>query len=336
MPIPKYFQMYNSFLRSLSDGQKHAFSDTKNQVIRDFNLSEADLAELLPSGRQSVFTNRIGWCRTYLKKAGLIESPSRAHFIITDAGKRILDTVDEITNDTLRQFPSFVEFVDGEAGDGQVSPSVQNDETPQETLERVYGELNNVLKDELLTRIHQSPSEFFERFVVRLMEKMGYGRGEVTQRTRDAGIDGIMYQDKLGFDRIYIQAKRKDLNTTVGRPDLQRFWGAIPERNTRGLFVTTAKFLPDAKQFVEGGLFVNYDQFCAGQAVLDDWFDSYWESQLAGSGLTEHDIALWKERRKLDRECSVEEETAMLCKSGFKSVKCVYSYQKFSVIIAIK
>ncbi|MCX4323420.1 MAG: class I SAM-dependent methyltransferase [Lachnospiraceae bacterium] len=86
----------------------------------------------------------------------------------------------------------------------------------------------------------------------------------------------------------------------------------------------------------EGGLFVNYDQFCAGQAVLDDWFDSYWESQLAGSGLTEHDIALWKERRKLDRECSVEEETAMLCKSGFKSVKCVYSYQKFSVIIAIK
>ena len=104
-------------------GQKHAFSDTKNQVIRDFNLSEADLAELLPSGRQSVFTNRIGWCRTYLKKAGLIESPSRAHFIITDAGKRILDTVDEITNDTLRQFPSFVEFVDGEAGDGQVSPN---------------------------------------------------------------------------------------------------------------------------------------------------------------------------------------------------------------------
>lgn len=86
----------------------------------------------------------------------------------------------------------------------------------------------------------------------------------------------------------------------------------------------------------EGGLFVNYDQFCAGQADMDNWFDSYWESQLADSGLTEHDIALWKERRKLDKECSVEEEMAMLDKSGFKSVKCVYSYQKFSVIIAMK
>ncbi|MDE5596609.1 MAG: restriction endonuclease [Lachnospiraceae bacterium] len=252
MSVPKYFEMYKSFLRGLEDGQEHPYIDVKNQVIQDFNLSDTDIAELLPSERQTIFSNRIGWCRTYLKKAGLIESPSRAHFVITDEGKRILNTVDVITNDTLRAFPSFMEFIGGEANSGQVTITTNNsDETPQETLERVHSELNKVLKDELLTRIHQNSPDFFEKLVVELMEKMGYGRGEVTQRSRDEGIDGIVYQDKLGFDVIYVQAKRFDVDKTVGRPELQRFGGALPEKNAKGLFVTTAKFSADAKQYAD-------------------------------------------------------------------------------------
>lgn len=250
MAVPKYFKMYKSFLRGLADGAVHPYIDIKNQVIKDFNLSDADIAELLSSGKQSVFNNRIGWCRTYLKKAGLIESPSRAHFVITAAGKQVYDTVDEITNDTLRRFPSFVEFVDGETNRSRADITADSDdETPQEILERVHGELNKVLKDELLTRIHQNTPEFFEKLTVDLMEKMGYGRGEVTQRSRDEGIDGIVYQDKLGFDVIYVQAKRYDMDKTVGRPELQKFGGAIPEKNAKGMFVTTAKFSPEAKQY---------------------------------------------------------------------------------------
>lgn len=252
MAVPKYFEMYQSFLRGLEDGEEHPYIDVKKQIIHDFNLSDRDIAELLPSERQTVFSNRVGWCRTYLKKAGLIESPSRAHFVITAEGKRILNTVPVITNDTLKTFPAFMEFINGTADGRQETVTTDNsDETPQETLERVHSELNKVLKDELLTRIHQNTPDFFERLVVELMEKMGYGRGEVTQRSRDEGIDGIVYQDKLGFDVIYVQAKRYEVDKTVGRPELQKFGGAIPEKNAKGLFVTTARFSSDAKQYAE-------------------------------------------------------------------------------------
>lgn len=250
MSVPRYFEMYKSFLRSLEDGNEHPYIDAKKQVIADFHLSEEDVSELLPSGRQSIFTNRVGWCRTYLKKAGLIESPSRARFVITEAGKHILQTVEVITNDTLRTFPSFVAFIEGDTEENPVAVlENNNDETPQETLDRVQSEINKVLQDELLTQIYQNSADFFEKMVIELMEKMGYGRGEVTQRSRDEGIDGIIYQDKLGFDVIYVQAKRYDPEKTIGRPELQKFGGALPEKNAKGLFVTTAGFSPNAKQY---------------------------------------------------------------------------------------
>ena len=250
MSVPRYFEMYKSFLRSLEDGNEHPYIDAKKQVIADFHLSEEDVSELLPSGRQSIFTNRIGWCRTYLKKAGLIESPSRARFVITEAGKHILQTVEVITNDTLRTFPSFVAFIEGNTEENPVAVlENNNDETPQETLDRVQSEINKVLQDELLTQIYQNSADFFEKMVIELMEKMGYGRGEVTQRSRDEGIDGIIYQDKLGFDVIYVQAKRYDPEKTIGRSELQKFGGALPEKNAKGLFVTTAGFSPNAKQY---------------------------------------------------------------------------------------
>ena len=245
--------MYHSFLQSLSDGEEHPYSDVKKKVIEDFKLTDTELAELLPSGKQPVFSNRIGWCRTYLKKAGLIESPTKAHFMITKSGREVLKSGREITNETLREFPSFVKFIDSDTkkikDSSEEKKSLNNDETPQETLERVYGELNNVLKDELLTRIHEKSPDFFEKMVVELMEKMGYGRGQITQKSRDEGIDGMVYQDKLGFDVIYIQAKRYDLEKTVGRPELQKFGGAIPEKNVKGLFVTTGRFSQDAQKY---------------------------------------------------------------------------------------
>lgn len=253
MAVPKYYEMYYSFLQSLSDGEEHPYSDVKKKVIEDFKLTDIELAELLPSGKQPVFSNRIGWCRTYLKKAGLIESPTKAHFMITKSGREVLKSGKKITNEVLREFPSFVKFIDGDTkkvkDTAEEKDSLNNDETPQETLERVYGELNNVLKDELLTRIHEKSPDFFEKMVVELMEKMGYGRGQITQKSRDEGIDGMVYQDKLGFDVIYIQAKRYDLEKTVGRPELQKFGGAIPEKNAKGLFVTTGRFSPDAKKY---------------------------------------------------------------------------------------
>ena len=253
MAVPKYYEMYHSFLQSLSDGEEHPYSDVKKKVIEDFKLTDIELAELLPSGKQPVFSNRIGWCRTYLKKAGLIESPTKAHFMITKSGREVLKSGEKITNEVLREFPSFVKFIDGDTkkvkDTAEEKDSLNNDETPQETLERVYGELNNVLKDELLTRIHEKSSDFFEKMVVELMEKMGYGRGQITQKSRDEGIDGMVYQDKLGFDVIYIQAKRYDLEKTVGRPELQKFEGAIPEKNAKGLFVTTGRFSPDAQKY---------------------------------------------------------------------------------------
>ncbi len=253
MAVPKYYEMYHSFLQSLSDGEEHPYSDVKKKVIEDFKLTDTELAELLPSGKQPVFSNRIGWCRTYLKKAGLIESPTKAHFMITKSGREVLKSGREITNETLREFPSFVKFIDSDTkkikDSSEEKESLNNDETPQETLERVYGELNNVLKDELLTRIHEKSPDFFEKMVVELMEKMGYGRGQITQKSRDEGIDGMVYQDKLGFDVIYIQAKRYDLEKTVGRPELQKFGGAIPEKNVKGLFVTTGRFSQDAQKY---------------------------------------------------------------------------------------
>lgn len=253
MAVPKYYEMYHSFLQSLSDGEEHPYSDVKKKVIEDFKLTDTELAELLPSGKQPVFSNRIGWCRTYLKKAGLIESPTKAHFMITKSGREVLKSGREITNEILREFPSFVKFIDSDTkkikDSSEKKESLNNDETPQETLERVYGELNNVLKDELITRIHEKSPDFFEKMVVELMEKMGYGRGQITQESRDEGIDGMVYQDKLGFDVIYIQAKRYDLEKTVGRPELQKFGGAIPEKNVKGLFVTTGRFSQDAQKY---------------------------------------------------------------------------------------
>ena len=170
MAIPKYFEMYKSFLKVLMDGEIHSIQEEKQQVINDFRLSEKEIAELLPSGRQSIFANRIGWCMTYLKKAGLLESPARGQYKITDTGIKIYKNNKIIDDNVLRQFPAFMEFKVGEVHESnEVDGTILNvDETPQETLDRVYKELNNTLAMDLLAEVCKMNPYRFESLVVEL------------------------------------------------------------------------------------------------------------------------------------------------------------------------
>ena len=259
MAIPKYYEMYKSFLKVLLDGKIHSSKEEKQQIIDDFQLTEKETAELLPSGRQAIFDNRVGWCRTYLKKAGLIISPTRGQFKITAAGIKVYNENDVIDDNVLRQFQTFVDFVDGSMQENHTKEIVAScDETPQETFDRVYREWNKSLANELLTENVEMNPYRFETLVVELLIKMGYGRlqyeSHVTRKSGDEGIDGIVTADKLGFDSIYIQAKRFKENP-VGRPDIQKFVGALAGQGAqKGIFITTATFTKEAIAFVERNL----------------------------------------------------------------------------------
>lgn len=259
MAVPKYYEMYKSFLKVLIDGKIHSIKEEKQQIIDDFQLTESEISELLPSGKQAIFDNRIGWCRTYLKKAELIESPSRGQYKITEIGAKVFNENEVIDNDVLRQFQSFVDFVGGELKENKGQAIIcNNDETPQETLDRVYKELNKSLANDLLSEITEMNPYGFESLVVDLLIKMGYGRlqyeSHVTRKSGDEGIDGIVTADKLGFDSIYIQAKRFKDNS-VGRPDIQKFVGALAGQGAqKGIFITTSTFTKEAIAFVEKNL----------------------------------------------------------------------------------
>lgn len=260
MAIPKYSEMYNAFLECIKDGKVHCLRDIKKSVIERFDISAEELSQMLQSNRQTIFDNRLGWTRQYLKKAGLIESPERAKFQITSSGKELLSEGVTIDDDVLMRYSSFAEFVGktaSEANTRTAAPMVIETETPQEILERVYSKVNEKLADELLTQILAQTPDFFESMVVKLLEKMGYGgmvkgAGIVTRSSRDEGIDGIINEDKLGFNQIYIQAKRWDIDHTVGRPEIQKFVGALAGQGaSKGVFITTAKFSRDAEEYAD-------------------------------------------------------------------------------------
>ena len=262
MAIPKYSEMYRVFLECLKDRKIHTIKEIKSEVIDAFHLSEDDVAEMLPSGKQRVFDNRIGWCRTYLKKANLITSPARAQFLITASGLNLLSQDIVINDDTLMQFPEFVKFKEGEDAvtkTENVAVEVKQEEsTPQEILEQSYKELNDALANELLSEILDMDPYKFEGLVVDLLIKMGYGKlqydSRTTKKSGDEGIDGIVTADKLGFDSIYIQAKRfKD--GSIGRPEIQKFVGALAGQGAqKGIFITTSRFTKDAEEFADKNL----------------------------------------------------------------------------------
>ncbi|WP_448573821.1 restriction endonuclease [Trichothermofontia sp.] len=241
---------------------------TKNEAVevlaQELNLTEEDLREMLPSGTQSTFGNRVGWAATYLKKAGLLETTRRGYYQITATGRELLDKRPQVINvKLLEQYPEFLEFkklkgTRARNGESSIDPESAPDipaVTPSEALEAAYENLRDELANELLAKLKKTSPAFFERVVVELLVKMGYGgsrsdAGRAIGKSGDGGIDGIIKEDKLGLDVVYIQAKRWD-NTPVGRPDVMQFAGALQaQRANKGIFITTSRFTEEARNYV--------------------------------------------------------------------------------------
>lgn len=254
MSVPKYFEMHKPILQCLSDGQEHTMKELKGYVIQYFQLTDEDVSAFLPSGSQTYFANRIGWARTYLKKAGLIESPVRAVFRITKDGMDVLqDNPDVIDEKYLLRYDSFRAFVGKEEkGSSKTEMEDEQTDTPVDIFESAFQKINQSLADDILSEVMKLSPVAFEKMVLDLMEKMGYGTYSTTGKTNDEGIDGIIMEDKLGFDLIYVQMKHWGLDHPVGRPEVQAFVGAIAGKGGKGLFVTTSKFTKQAVDYAKG------------------------------------------------------------------------------------
>lgn len=259
MAIPDYQTCMLPFLRYLSDGAEHTLREAEESLAEYFKLTPAERAELLPSGQQGIFKNRIGWARTYLKMAVLLESPKRAVFKITKRGLDVLaSSPGKIDAKYLEQFPEFIEFRDAAKPQNGAAAAVELPEaktTPEEAIELAHQELREQLAAELLGRVLGCSPTFFEQLVVELLVKMGYGgsrrdAGERVGQTGDGGIDGIIKEDRLGLDAIFIQAKR--WQGSVGRPEIQKFVGALQgQRAKKGVFITTSSYTADATEYAK-------------------------------------------------------------------------------------
>ena len=256
MPIPDYQTIMLPLLRFASDGAEHSLRDAIETLADNFNLSNVERRALLPSGQQEVFSNRVGWARTYMKKAGLLCTTRRGFFQITQRGQNaLLQNPERIDGRFLEQYPEFQEFRalrKQPTTNGNLDKEEQT-QTPEEALEHAYLNLRANLAADLLAQIKQSPPVFFERLVVELLVKMGYGgsrkdAGQAIGKSGDGGIDGIIKEDRLGLDIIYIQAKRWD--NTVSRPEIQKFAGALQGlRARKGIFITTSDFSREAQEY---------------------------------------------------------------------------------------
>ncbi len=243
-------------LRRLLDGKDHRMAELYDALADDLRLTDADRSEMLASGMQPIYKNRISWARTFLKKAGLVDQPSRGLLRITDRGRVALTSGKTIDNAYLMQFPEFEAFFRGARDKDEtvsVAETVSN-ESPGDTIDRVYKQLRDNLAQDLLERIKTSSPAFFEKLVVDLMIKMGYGgsredAGRTVGRSGDGGIDGVINEDRLGLDVIYLQAKRWE--NTVGRPVVQGFVGSLAGRRaSKGVLITTSEFSKDAREYV--------------------------------------------------------------------------------------
>jgi restriction system protein len=258
MPIPDYQTLMLPLLRFAGDGNDHTTREAVEVLATEFQLTPAERNELLPSGQQPIFSNRVGWANSYLKKAGLLESPRRGALRITARGKQVLgDNPARIDVKFLERFPEFIEFRDASRNNRETptteSVAITTNQTPEEALELAYQSLRHSLAQDILSRILSCSPTFFERLVVELLVKMGYGgsrrdAGERIGQSGDGGIDGIIKEDRLGLDTIYIQAKR--WQGPVGRPEIQKFVGALQgQRAKKGVFITTSSYTTDAIEY---------------------------------------------------------------------------------------
>ena len=254
MAIPDYQTIMLPLLQFAGDGKEHTLRESVEKLADVFGLSEEEREVLLPSGQQTVFHNRVGWARTYMKKAMLLDAPRRSYFIISKRGKEVLaSNPKRIDANYLEKFPEFVEFKSlKHEKDEEVLPTVSD--TPEEVLESAYLSLRQSLASDILQQIKTSPPRLFERIVVQLLVAMGYGgtlkdAGKAVGKSGDEGIDGIIKEDRLGLDIIYIQAKRWE--GTVSRPEIQKFAGALQgQRARKGIFITTSDFSKEAHDYV--------------------------------------------------------------------------------------
>ena len=258
--IPNYQQFMRPFLEIAyaANGNEVKLRDVINELADKFNLTGDEREETLPSGKQRVIDNRVGWARTYLTKAGLLEVTRRAHFIITERGtKALLDKSVVIDNKYLKQFDEFIAFKDQKnlTTNNQVELNEDNDDiTPHEALRLAYKKINDSLAQDILERTRKVTPAFFEDLLIELLVAMGYGgTGEgaahALGKTGDNGIDGVIDQDPLGVDQIYIQAKRYAQGNNVGAGDIRDFFGALNlKKAQKGIFITTSDFTASAQE----------------------------------------------------------------------------------------
>jgi restriction system protein len=259
MSVPDFQSLFKPLLELAADGKEHHMKEAKKIIASKLHLSEADLEELLPSGTQRTFDNRVAWAKSYFVQAKIFMSPKRGYFIITDRGRELLQKGHErIDIKMLNQYPEFVDFHTASKTtkeNHEIPPSDDHSKTPEELLQKAYRNIRNELASQLLEKIKSNTPKFFENLVVDLMVAMGYGgsrsdAGESLGRSGDEGIDGIIKEDRLGLDVIYLQAKKWD--GAVGRPELQKFVGALHGKRARkGVFITTGIFTKDAIDYVK-------------------------------------------------------------------------------------
>ena len=256
MPVPDFQSIMRPLLDFASDGKEHSLAEARQSLSLAFHLTDEEEKLLLPSGRQAMFTNRVAWAKVYLSQAGALETTRRGHFQITDRGRDLLQKVaSRVTIKDLERFPEFIEFrAPKEHSESVVHEAEDEGQTPEEMLEVAYLKFPNNIASELLARVKGASPQFFERLVVELLLKMGYGgsrkeAGEAIGKGGDEGIDGIINEDRLGLDVIYVQAKKWE--GSVGRPEVQKFVGALHgKRAKKGVFITTSAFSTEAIEYV--------------------------------------------------------------------------------------
>jgi restriction system protein len=244
------------FLKIISDGKEHTTVETNQKLAKYFNLTDEKLEEYLPSGSQKTFPNRVAWTRSHLKMAGLIENTKKSSFRITEVGKQLLESnPKDINLRVLKTIPAYQERT-GRTHDEDFPTEIENSQiskTPKEMIENSYLAIRKSLAHELLFKIKSSTPSFFETLVVELLVKMGYGgsikdAGRSIGRSGDEGIDGIIKEDKLGLDVIYVQAKKWE--NVVGRPEIQKFVGALAGQGAKkGVFITTSRYSNEAREY---------------------------------------------------------------------------------------
>lgn len=254
MAVPDFQSFFKPLLDLAADGKEHSVQEAREVIAKVMALPEADLKEPLPSGIQTKFENRVAWAKSYFIQAKVLESPRRSIFRITQRGMDLHKAGHKrIDIRILNQYPEFLEF--HKAKSPKEEEQEPSKETPEELLQKSYESIRGDLAGQIVQRIATNTPKFFERLVVDLMVAMGYGgsrtdAGKSIGGTGDEGIDGIIKEDRLGLDLVYLQAKRWE--GTVGRPDVQKFVGALHgKRAKKGVFITTGKFSDEAKNYVE-------------------------------------------------------------------------------------